>query len=102
MQELHPRGVQNLCIQVVLHTLRDFGSHQPKYRGHARKRLQELHCDYMQRIMFLCNSGLFVHTIDVMGYDVDKMRDNMIKIVDKKYEIACRYYENLLVDKPYL
>jgi hypothetical protein len=40
--------------------------------------------------------------VEVMEYDVDKMRKSMLKIVDKKYEKATAHYAKIKVDKPYI
>jgi len=54
--------------------------------------LAKIEREYMRRVMFIYYSELFVHIVDVMEYDVDKMRDNMVKVVDKKYQKALRHY----------
>lgn len=100
--DLNPDGVRRLCIQVLIHSLRDFERHRPYYASQTNRQLVNIHRDYMERIMFIRYSPIVVHTLNVMEYDVDKVRDEMIKIVDKKYEQALNYYANLQLDKPYL
>ena len=100
--ELHDRGVKILCMQILQHTLRDFQIRNVRTRGRWEQKNILVHADYMRRIRFICESPLFIHTVEVMEYDVDKMRKSMLKIVDKKYEKATAHYAKIKVDKPYI
>lgn len=100
--DLHPVGVKNICSQILIHVLRDFECHKKHHRGNMQTRLNAVHREYMSRVIFIARSPLVVHVADVMEYDVDKVRNNMIKIVDEKYERTCNYYRKLMGNRSYL
>ncbi len=90
---LNTKGCYRVSVAVIQNLLRSFFVTENKIGflrfNEEKKKIHALNLmekDYFQRIKFVEDGKLFRMTIDVMGYDFEKIKNELIKKINSLYE----------------